>query len=98
MKEFAKFCGLNKLHLISDEIYAKSVFVDPTIPTATPFSSILTLDTADLIDPTLVHVLYGASKDFCANGLRLGFVYTRNKGIIGAMSSIRYSLPIPPMS
>uniref|UniRef100_A0A8H7K144 Aminotransferase class I/classII large domain-containing protein n=1 Tax=Bionectria ochroleuca TaxID=29856 RepID=A0A8H7K144_BIOOC len=53
-----------------------------------PFVSTLSLDLQGIIDQNRHHVLYGASKDFCANGLRLGVVCTRNKGIIGAISSI----------
>lgn len=41
-----------------------------------------------MIDPTRFHVLYSASKDFCANGLQLGVVYTKNKGMLSSMSSI----------
>ena len=53
------------------------------------FVSALSLDTKDLIDPAYFHVLYGASKDFCLNGLRIGAVFTKNKGLLGAMTSIR---------
>ncbi|PLB54002.1 PLP-dependent transferase [Aspergillus steynii IBT 23096] len=88
LKEFASFCGQHNMHLISDEIYAFSVFANPEIPSAPNFTSILTLDLDKIIDPSHKHVLYGASKDFCANGLRLGFIFTKNEGIIGAMSSI----------
>ncbi|KAL2844905.1 pyridoxal phosphate-dependent transferase [Aspergillus pseudodeflectus] len=88
IKEFVSFCAANSLHYISDEIYAHSVFRNPALPNAMPFVSGLSLDLDDLINPGQVHVLYGASKDFCANGLRLGFLCTRNRGIIGAMSSI----------
>lgn len=59
--------------------------------TPTPFVSTLALDMRKIIDPTQLHVLYGASKDFCANGLRLGCIYSKNKGLLGAISSIRYS-------
>lgn len=52
------------------------------------FTSILALELDSVIDTKRKHVLYGASKDFCANGLRMGFVYTKNEGIMGAMSSI----------
>ncbi|KAE8367080.1 PLP-dependent transferase [Aspergillus caelatus] len=86
--EFAAFCGRNQLHFISDEIYAKSVFPNTTMPSQTPFVSTLALDLRGVIEPNLIHVLYGASKDFCANGLRLGLVCTNNEGLIGAMSSI----------
>ncbi|KAH8898013.1 PLP-dependent transferase, partial [Thozetella sp. PMI_491] len=86
--EFATICGQRGLHFISDEIYAKSVFSNPTIPDAAKFTSALTLDLRGIIDPSYVHLLYGASKDFCANGMRLGFVCTQNKGVMGALSSI----------
>lgn len=95
LKEFASFCGRNRLHFISDEIYAKSVFSNPAIPIPMPFISTLSLDLRDVIDPALTHILYGASKDFCANGLRLGFVCTKNEGIMGAISSIRL-VPVLP--
>ncbi|KAK7424434.1 hypothetical protein QQX98_000399 [Neonectria punicea] len=88
LEVFMAFCGKQQLHFISDEIYAKSVFASPTASNPRPFVSSLTLKTCGVIDPKLVHVLYGASKDFCANGLRLGLVYTRNDGILSALSSI----------
>lgn len=73
------FCSKHSIHLISDEIYALSVWenmVDLPSQTgpAVPFSSILSLDIASLIDRSLVHVLWGVSKDFGANGLRLGAI------------------------
>ncbi|QMW26756.1 hypothetical protein G4B84_002001 [Aspergillus flavus NRRL3357] len=86
--EFASFCGKNQLHFISDEIYAKSVFPNAALSSPTPFVSILALDIQKVIELNLTHVLYGASKDFCANGLRLGLVCTNNEGPIGALSSI----------
>jgi hypothetical protein len=47
------------------------------------------LDLADRIDPQLVHVAYGASKDFCANGLGLGMLHTKNKGLQAAAAGTR---------
>lgn len=89
LKEIASFCGRRGLHFISDEIYARSVFHNPNLPEAVPFTSTLALDLTTYICPQRHHVLYGASKDFCANGLRLGFLYSKNQGILGAISSIR---------
>ncbi|KAF6831228.1 hypothetical protein CMUS01_07420 [Colletotrichum musicola] len=88
LREFASFCGREGLHFISDEIYAKSVFPNPAIPEQASFVSVLALDLQEVISPHFVHVLYGASKDFCANGLRLGAICTKNKAILGAISSI----------
>ncbi|KAL2164912.1 hypothetical protein VTH06DRAFT_208 [Thermothelomyces fergusii] len=86
VKEIAGFCGRHGLHLISDEIYANSVFENPQGPSPVPFTSVLALDLDDRIDPNLVHVVYGASKDFCANGLRLGMLHTRNKGLLDVIA------------
>ncbi|KAJ4289459.1 hypothetical protein N0V88_006940 [Collariella sp. IMI 366227] len=81
IKEVASFCGRHKLHFISDEIYANSVFENPEAPSPVPFISALALDLTDRIDSKFLHVTYGASKDFCANGLRLGMLHTRNEGL-----------------
>ncbi|KAL2193660.1 putative aminotransferase class I and II family protein [Corynascus similis CBS 632.67] len=86
IEEIASFCGRHGLHLISDEIYAKSVFVNPRAPGPVPFTSVLALDLTDRIDSHLVHVAYGASKDFCANGLRLGMLHTRNQGLLAVIA------------
>lgn len=87
--EIAGFCQRHELHLISDEIYANSTFVNPSFPDAEPFTSLLSLDMVNVIAPERVHVLYGMSKDFCANGLRLGAIHTRNIPLHEAMLSIK---------
>ncbi|KAF2020809.1 PLP-dependent transferase [Aaosphaeria arxii CBS 175.79] len=84
-----KFCSFHGLHLISDEIYAMSVYPTSTSPDATPFTSILAVpDLASYIDPDYVHVLYGLSKDFCAGGMRLGCLYTTNGALRRAVSAV----------
>jgi len=85
--ETARFCAVNNLHLISNEIYAKSVF-DAKRPGIPAFSSILSLNLEGIIDSSLVHVVYGASKDFCANGLRLGVLQTRNVGLLESVARL----------
>lgn len=80
LTELMKFCQARHLHLISDEIYACSIWenrVDPDTP-APGFDSVLSIDTTNLIDPTLVHVLWGMSKDFGANGLRVGAIISQS--------------------
>lgn len=95
MREIARFCGSNSLHLISDEIFAKSVYENPRASDARPFTSVISLNLSDLIAPHLVHVAYGAGKDFCASGLRIGVLLSRNDGIISAVSSIRQDAHFP---
>lgn len=78
--DIMKFCQKYQLHLISDEIYALSVFennTDPS-PAPTPFTSILSIDPTDIIDPGRLHVLWGMSKDFGANGIRLGVIISQH--------------------
>ncbi|KAK4865261.1 hypothetical protein LT330_001884 [Penicillium expansum] len=87
LKAIARFCNKHNLHLISDEVYASCVF-DSGDPEAVPFTSILSLDFTGLIDPNLVHVLYGFSKDFASGGLHLGFLVTQNQQLLQACKAI----------
>ncbi|KAK5685488.1 hypothetical protein LTS10_003567 [Elasticomyces elasticus] len=88
IKAIAAFCEKHSLHYLSDEIYANSVFVHDQYPRATTFHSVLSVDLNEVIRPNLVHVLYGAAKDFCANGLRLGALHTRSTALKNAMATI----------
>ncbi|KAM5344863.1 hypothetical protein ACJ41O_010725 [Fusarium nematophilum] len=75
-----KLCQKYHVHFISDEIYALSVWSNTvdTHPPPVPFESALSIDTAGVIDPELVHVLWGMSKDFGANGIRVGAVVSQS--------------------
>ena len=85
---FMHLCQKYKIHLISDEVYALSIWTNPAYPDATPFTSVLSIDTKDIIAPGLVHVLWGMSKDFGANGLRLGCCISQhNPAFMSAMRS-----------
>lgn len=72
--ELMKLCNQHKIHLVSDEIYANSVFQK----TGVPFTSLSSIPTDGLIDPSLTHILYGLSKDFCANGIRIGAIISQH--------------------
>jgi aspartate/methionine/tyrosine aminotransferase len=89
--DLMRLCQKYQIHLISDEIYALSTFANTldSNPAPTPFSSILTIDHQDVIDPNLIHVLWGMSKDFGANGLRLGVIISqRNSDLHGALQPV----------
>lgn len=88
LKAVAVFCRKHKLHLICDEIHALSVFNNPDNPAAKTFTSILAVDLEGLIEVEIVHAIYGPSKEFCANGLRLGALCSRNEGLLGAAGSL----------
>ncbi|KAF2089340.1 PLP-dependent transferase [Saccharata proteae CBS 121410] len=85
-----KFCNTHRIHLISDEIYALSVY---SVPNASfsdhiPFHSVLSLPYKDHIDPDLLHVMYGMSKDLAGGGLRLGCLFIKNKELKRGMDAI----------
>lgn len=85
---FMHLCQKYKIHLISDEVYALSIWTNSAYPDATPFASVLSIDTRDIIAPGLVHVLWGMSKDFGANGLRLGCCISQHNPVfISALRS-----------
>ncbi|KAJ4982812.1 hypothetical protein SVAN01_11685 [Stagonosporopsis vannaccii] len=88
LQALMQLCEKYQIHLISDEIYALSTWhnaLDSTTSTSTtPFTSLLSLPTTNLIDPNLVHVLWGPSKDLGANGLRLGVVASHNTALLSA--------------
>ncbi|TPX35593.1 hypothetical protein SmJEL517_g02106 [Synchytrium microbalum] len=65
-----------KLHVLVDEVYALSRYDQPS---STEWVSILDMD---LPDPTRTHLCWAASKDLCANGVRLGAFYTFNNPVI----------------
>lgn len=83
-----QMCQKHQIHLISDEIYALTVWRTPNegeeilsdVPALEPFTSVLSISTTSdvMIDPALIHVLWGLSKDFGANGLRLGCIISQH--------------------
>ncbi len=85
------WCIQNKIHYISDEIYALSIH-EPS----TTFTSSLCLLRGIISDAivtetdalTYVHHLYGLSKDWCASGLRVGCLYSENHYLQEALNSL----------
>ncbi|EIN03876.1 PLP-dependent transferase [Punctularia strigosozonata HHB-11173 SS5] len=77
---YCRFAEKHDLHLVCDEIYALSQFENEKVADKVPFTSILSVDVKREAgcNPARVHVLYGMSKDFCANGLRVGCLVTQH--------------------
>ncbi|KAI8140718.1 pyridoxal phosphate-dependent transferase [Fennellomyces sp. T-0311] len=76
LENVLRVASKHTLHVISDEVYGLSTFTHIVNPKKdNPFISYLSFSNlAELIDPSLVHVIYGFSKDFCLNGFRVGFI------------------------
>ncbi|KAJ5797656.1 uncharacterized protein N7503_006952 [Penicillium pulvis] len=89
--ELMRLCQKYQVHLISDEIYALSVWentVDES-PAPVEFESVLSINLDGIIDPQLVHVLWGMSKDFGANGIRLGAIISQaNRDLHEALKGV----------
>lgn len=91
--ELMRLCQKYQINLISDEIYALSTWentIDKSSPMiTTPFESALSINLDGIIDPRLVHVLWGMSKDFGANGIRLGVIISQfNKDVQNALTGV----------
>jgi aspartate/methionine/tyrosine aminotransferase len=61
LKAYFVLCQKYNIHLISDEIYALSVFEVEGLE-STPFTSVLSIDPTGLLRTDQIHVLYGMSK------------------------------------
>ncbi|KAK0108047.1 hypothetical protein ONS95_002871 [Cadophora gregata] len=91
-----KFSQQNHIHMISDEVYALTVYGtgDPDLP---EFTSVLSIDAEGLINVERLHVFYGMSKDFAAAGLRLGSLISRNALLRKAVAAnMRFHCPSGP--
>ncbi|PWN47858.1 PLP-dependent transferase [Violaceomyces palustris] len=89
--ELAKFAAEHKLHLVVDEIYAKSCYQTSDSAKPPSFHSILSIDVEGeaALPPSQVHVVTSASKDFGINGFRLGVLISqRNKDLMSAMTGL----------
>ncbi|RMZ80451.1 hypothetical protein DV737_g2978, partial [Chaetothyriales sp. CBS 132003] len=76
LEAMLRLCAKYNVHLICDEVYVKSFFPSTDFPSGEEFTSVLSLDIASMCNPGLVHTVYGMSKDFCANGIRVGCLIT----------------------
>jgi 1-aminocyclopropane-1-carboxylate synthase len=78
--EYLRLCEKYQIHFVCDEIYAFSVWKNKhdTNPPPVEFTSVLSIPLDGIIEPSLVHVLYGMSKDFGANGLRVGYIISQH--------------------
>ncbi|MDO4721085.1 MAG: aminotransferase class I/II-fold pyridoxal phosphate-dependent enzyme [Peptostreptococcaceae bacterium] len=83
LKNIIDFCMENNLDLISDEIYAETVF-DPEAK----FISVMSLVPEEYMHR--VHVTSSFAKDFALSGFRTGLCISFNREIIRGMENITY--------
>ncbi|KAJ1706190.1 aminotransferase [Aspergillus flavus] len=87
LEALLQFYQKYQIHIISDEVYELSVYEENT--STDGFISLLSIEPANIgVNPALIHVLYGMSKDFAAAGLRLGCLISQNQKLLQAALSI----------
>jgi aspartate/methionine/tyrosine aminotransferase len=82
---YMKFCQESEIHFISDEIYALSVFETANNKGAFGFTSAFSIETEGVIAKERCHIIYGMSKDFAANGLRMGVLISKSEPVLYSM-------------
>lgn len=83
VKNVINFCMANNLDIISDEIYAQTIY-DPK----TTWVSTLKLVPDEY--KHRVHVTGGFAKDFTLSGFRVGFCHSFNPALVNCMQEISY--------
>ncbi|KAG7138211.1 aminotransferase aclI like protein [Verticillium longisporum] len=78
---YMRLCQKYSLHLLSDEIYALSIWDNPDAADAPGFTSALSIDTTNLIHSDL---------DFGSNGIRLGCIISTNEPFQQAVEANSY--------
>ncbi|XP_065829890.1 1-aminocyclopropane-1-carboxylate synthase-like protein 1 [Oscarella lobularis] len=79
---FMEFCKRHGLHFVSDEIYLTTIF-----GAGKQAVSALSIEENPLDDDHF-HVLYGISKDFAANGVRIGGLVSWSDSVVKSMNSL----------
>lgn len=85
MEDLIAFCNLNKLELISDEIYALSNHNG---------QEHVSLYAKAREAGTKCHLLYGMAKDFALAGLKVGFYYSEDQELVEVMKNLTYFHPV----
>ncbi|MFW6347638.1 MAG: aminotransferase class I/II-fold pyridoxal phosphate-dependent enzyme [Cyclonatronaceae bacterium] len=80
------FAREHGLELISDELYARSVFGKET-----PFTSLIKVAEEAGLN---AHLVYGFAKDFGLSGFKTGVLYTKNAKLMEAVQQLAYFMPV----
>jgi aspartate/methionine/tyrosine aminotransferase len=83
VEEAIEWCRENEIHLVSDEIYAGSVYEKDTAGFSSALKVASSPSPGELglgLGP-YVHLVYALSKDFALSGLRVGIMYSENPEI-----------------
>ena len=88
---YLQFADKYRLHVILDEIYFLSIY-DSDVSMTTGLSL------SGAIDPNLLHIVWGFSKDFAISGFRCGLVHTVNKELVKILNANAYFQSVPTIT
>ncbi|WCJ36540.1 1-aminocyclopropane-1-carboxylate synthase [Euphorbia peplus] len=80
--ELLDFAREKNIHIISDEIFAGSVYGNDE------FVSMAQIVEEDELDKNRVHIIYGLSKDLSLPGFRVGVIYSYNESVLTAAKKL----------
>lgn len=91
LHDILKFAQEKNIHIISDEIFAGSVYGDKE------FVSMAEVANSSECDKSRVHIIYGLSKDFSLPGFRAAVIYSFHQDVVSAAKKlVRFSsVPVP---
>ena len=93
MKRCIKWALQKGMQVVSDEIYASSIHGQPPAAEFASAVSLMPELSAELgkgLIEQRLHTIFGFSKDFCASGLRIGVLYSKNQKLLTAIDNIGY--------
>ncbi|KAK2984579.1 hypothetical protein RJ640_018957 [Escallonia rubra] len=79
LKSIVRFTDEKNIHLVSDEIYAATVFKRPSFIS---IAEILEEQDMEGINRDLMHIVYSLSKDMGFPGFRIGILYSYNDAVV----------------
>ncbi|EGD83399.1 hypothetical protein PTSG_04007 [Salpingoeca rosetta] len=87
------WCLAKQVHLISDEIYAMSIFTTAKVEFTSVFDIAHGAKRQGAED--LIHIMWGGSKDLGLNGFRIGVLLTRNQELKKCLRGLAYGFSTP---
>ncbi len=87
LEDVMRFAADQKLQVISDELYARSVFdEDATYVSMNSF--------VEKYKDVPLHIVYGFAKDFSLSGFKTGLLCTKWPGVLSAVKELCYFSPV----
>lgn len=80
LRDILAFVTEKNIHLVSDEIYAATVFNTPDFTSVAEIIS--EMEQENYVNKDLIHIIYSLSKDLGIPGFRIGVIYSYNDNVV----------------